>query len=67
MSGADMRARHARQTWAPFRSRPPTVRAELQAFSSIRSERQSLEQFDDTLLFRWFVGLSMASRNQERD
>ena len=31
----------------------------LQAFYSVRSERQLLEQLDYNLLFRWFVGLSM--------
>jgi transposase len=31
----------------------------LQAFYTIRSERQLMEQLDDNLLFRWFVGLSM--------
>ncbi len=31
----------------------------LQAFYSVRSERQLMEQLDDNLLFRWFVGLSM--------
>lgn len=31
----------------------------LQAFYSIRSERQLMEQIDYNLLFRWFVGLSM--------
>src|SRR5882672_7331803 len=31
----------------------------LQAFCSIRSERQLTEQLDDNLLFRWFVGLAM--------
>jgi transposase len=31
----------------------------LQAFYSIRSERQVMEQLDYNLLFRWFVGLSM--------
>ena len=30
----------------------------LQAFYSIRSERQLMEQMDYNLLFRWFVGLS---------
>lgn len=30
----------------------------LQAFYSIRSERQLMEQLDYNLLFRWFVGLS---------
>jgi len=29
----------------------------LQAFYSIRSERQLMEQLDYNLLFRWFVGL----------
>ncbi len=31
----------------------------LQAFYSVRSERQMVEQLDYNLLFRWFVGLSM--------
>jgi transposase len=31
----------------------------LQAFHSVRSERQLMEQLDYNLLFRWFVGLSM--------
>ena len=31
----------------------------LQAFCSIRSERQLIEQLDDKLLFRWFVGLGV--------
>jgi len=31
----------------------------LQAFYSIRSERQLMEQLDFNLLFRWFVGLGM--------
>ncbi|MHB1678811.1 MAG: IS5 family transposase [Sulfuriferula sp.] len=31
----------------------------LQVFYSIRSERQLMEQLDDNLLFRWFVGLGM--------
>jgi len=31
----------------------------LQAFFSIRSERQLMEQMDYNLLFRWFVGLDM--------
>jgi transposase len=30
----------------------------LQAFYGIRSERQLMEQLDDNLLYRWFVGLS---------
>src|SRR2546427_6513801 len=31
----------------------------LQMLSSVRSERQLMEQLDYNLLFRWFVGLSM--------
>ena len=31
----------------------------LQAFYSIRSERQLMEQLDFSLLFRWFVGLGI--------
>jgi len=31
----------------------------LQAFYSVRSERQLMEQLDDNRLFRWFVGLAM--------
>src|SRR5262249_47676976 len=31
----------------------------LQIFYSIRSERLLMEQLDDNILFRWFVGLSM--------
>ena len=31
----------------------------LQAFYSVRSERQLMEQIDYNLLFRWFVGLPM--------
>lgn len=31
----------------------------LQAFYTVRSERQLIEQLDYNLLFRWFVGLSM--------
>lgn len=47
----------------------------LQAFYSVRSERQLMEQLDYNLLFRWFVGLSMNapvwdastfSKNRER-
>lgn len=34
----------------------------LQAFFSIRSERQLAEQIDYNILFRWFVGLSMDAR-----
>jgi transposase len=31
----------------------------IQAFYTIRSERQLMEQLDDNLLFRWFVGLGV--------
>ena len=31
----------------------------LQAFFSVRSERQLMEQIGYNLLFRWFVGLAM--------
>lgn len=34
----------------------------LQAYFSIRSERQLMEQIDYNLLFRWFVGLEMDAR-----
>ena len=31
----------------------------LQAFFTIRSERQLMEQLDDNLMYRWFVGLGI--------
>jgi transposase len=31
----------------------------LQALRAVRAERQLMEQLDDNLLFRWFVGLAM--------
>jgi transposase len=31
----------------------------LQAFDSVRSEQQLMEQLDYNLMFRWFVGLSL--------
>ena len=34
----------------------------LQAFYSVRSERQLMEQLDYNLLFRWFVGLGSTIR-----
>src|ERR1700721_4347089 len=34
----------------------------LQAFYSVRSERQLCEQIDYNLLFRWFVGLGLDDR-----
>ncbi len=61
-----------RQSIAPER----LLRASLlQAFYSVRSERQLMEQIDYNLLFRWFVGLgiddpvwdhSMFSKNRDR-
>jgi transposase len=45
---------------------PPSIAPEkllrallLQAFYSVRSERQLMEQLDYNLLFRWFVGLGV--------
>ena len=47
----------------------------LQVLYTVRSERLLMEQLDDNLLFRWFVGLSMDdmvwdhsvfSKNRER-
>ena len=37
----------------------PPEKLLLQAFYSVRSERQLMEQLDYKLLFRWFVGLPM--------
>ena len=37
----------------------------LQAFYSVRSERQLMEQLDYNLLFRWFVGLGIDSEHQQ--
>jgi transposase len=34
----------------------------LQAFFTVRSERQLMEQIDYNMLFRWFVGLTMDDR-----
>jgi transposase len=49
-------ARDGRPSIAPER----VLRALLlQAFFTVRSERQLMEQLDYNLLFRWFVGLSM--------
>jgi transposase len=48
-----------RQSIAPER----LLRASLlQAFYSVRSERQLMEQIDYNLLFRWFVGLGIDDR-----
>jgi transposase len=38
---------------------PVEHRPAQQAFYSVRSERQLMEQLDYNLLFRWFVGLGM--------
>ena len=57
--GADFEAAHSP---AGRPSIPPEklLRALLlQAFYSIRSERQLMEQLDFNLLFRWFVGLGI--------
>src|ERR1700694_276142 len=45
---------------AGIRSRRRRLRAVLlQAFFSVRSERQLMEQLTYNMMFRWFVGLSM--------
>ena len=50
---------YARQ-WRPSIAPEKLLRSLLlQAFYSVRSERQLMEQLDYNLLFRWFVGLSM--------
>jgi transposase len=38
---------------------PRAGRSLLQAFYTIRSERQLMEQLNYNLLFRWFVGLGI--------
>ena len=38
------------------------LRASLQAFYSVRSERQLMEQINYNMLFRWFVGLGISRR-----
>jgi transposase len=38
----------------------------LQAFYSVRSERQLVEQLDCNLLFRWFVGPSLDAGYETR-
>jgi transposase len=61
-----------RQSIAPERLLRTSL---LQAFYSVRSERQLMEQIDYNLLFRWFVGLgtddpvwdhSTFSKNRDR-
>ena len=53
-------AQHGRPSIPPER----LLRAQLlQLFYSIRSERLLMEQLDDNILFRWFVGLEMTNRS----
>ncbi|MET4483653.1 transposase [Bradyrhizobium sp. F1.13.3] len=53
---ARLYARHGRPSIPPERLLRALL---LQAFYTVRSERQLMEQLDYNLLFRWFVGLSM--------
>ena len=39
----------------------------MQAFYSIRLERQVMEQLDVNLLFRWLVGLGSRHLHPDRD
>ncbi len=56
---AAMYARLGRPSIAPEK----LLRASLlQAFYSVRSERQLMERLDFDLLFRWFVGLGIDDR-----
>src|SRR5215210_4852052 len=49
-----------RRKAAPRSRREKLLRASLlQAFFSVRSERQLMERVDFNLLFRWFVGLGI--------
>jgi transposase len=52
-------AREGRPSIAPERLLRALL---LQAFYTVRSERQLMEQLDYNLLFRWFVGLSIDDR-----
>jgi len=49
-------AKTGRSSIAPERLRPALL---LQVLYSVRSERMLMEQLDDNLSFRWFVGLNM--------
>jgi len=49
------RRRRARSTTSPYLLRALL----LQAFYTIRSERQLMEQLHYNLLYRWFVGLGV--------
>jgi transposase len=53
---AKLYARHGRPSIPPERLLRALL---LQAFYTVRSERQLMEQLDYNLLFRWFVGLSI--------
>jgi transposase len=53
---AELYARTGRPSIAPEKLLRALL---LQAFYSVRSERQLIEQLDYNLLFRWFVGLAM--------
>src|SRR4249919_3649990 len=53
---AKLYARHGRPSIPPERLLRALL---LQAFYTVRSERQLMEQLDFNLLFRWFVGLSV--------
>src|SRR6267142_1389382 len=61
MRGEDQRA-EVLISYVRLESRIPADRLSrallLQAFSTVRSERQVVEQLNYNLLFRWFVGLS---------
>lgn len=45
--------------WRPTIPPEKLLRAMLQAFYSIRSERQMMERLEFDLLFRWFVGIGI--------
>jgi hypothetical protein len=53
---ARLYARHGRRSIPPERLLRALL---LQAFYTVRSERQLMEQLNYNLLFRWFVGLSI--------
>ena len=53
---ARLYARHGRPSIPPERLLRALL---LQAFYTVRSERQLMEQLDYNLLFRWFVGLAI--------
>jgi transposase len=53
---ARLYSRHGRPSIPPERLLRALL---LQAFYTVRSERQLMEQLEYNLLFRWFVGLSM--------